>query len=238
MASQAHVFTFLVCASFSKKLNQIKERMRKKTLNYIIHFITLVFTHRLQIHTDTFQIYPLDFAFDMKTVIPNMKFNSHNTMYKDPLIQQFSTHLPPNTTQHCKCFIRFSITSSLIKWCILFCLFLFFFKALYDNETTYLFSIFFLFPNMPYYPVKKGLRHLSQPCLGLCLFDLQAFNSYLFWDLTIHPSQEIRICPDNFSILTSNIAYLSKLFIVSLNYSFSLKFLRRVPIFPMPFYSF
>lgn len=30
MATWAHIFVFLVCASFSKKFNQVKERMEKK----------------------------------------------------------------------------------------------------------------------------------------------------------------------------------------------------------------
>lgn len=119
MATWAHIFVFLVCASFSKKFNQVKERMeKKKSLNYGNHFIRFVFIHGLQVHANSFQIYPLDFALYMKMFVPYMKFNSGIMMYKSPLISSVIFYLPAaqyHTTLQ-KLFpkavlIRFSITS-------------------------------------------------------------------------------------------------------------------------------
>lgn len=112
MATWARIFVFLACASFSKKFNQIKERMEKKNPSIMATISSL------QVHANSFQIYPLDFALYMKMFVPYMKFNSGIMMYKAPLISSVIFYLPAaqyhTTLQKFfpkAIFIRFSITS-------------------------------------------------------------------------------------------------------------------------------
>lgn len=163
MASWAHIFIFVVSASFSKKLNQIKEGMKKKIPQLCHPF------HQACVYTWTATpcryLPNLSFRFWLGCEDGYSKYEIQFSYYSLQSSSYSAIFYPPATQYHTTLqmlfskavFIRFSITSSLIKWCILFFCFIFIlFKALYDHETTYLFGIFFLSLNMPYCPVKKG----------------------------------------------------------------------------------